>query len=81
MRLDLFLRKVGIIKRRTEAARLLKEGRILVDDRPAKPAAEVRPGQRLKISGPRGVTRWEILEIPAGNVPKSESERYARETS
>ena len=78
MRLDAWIKKVGILKRRPLAARLLKNGRILVDDQPAKPATPVRVGQTLLVEGPRTVRRWEVLAIPTGNVPKTETTRYAR---
>ena len=78
MRLDVWIRKVGILKRRTLAARLLKNGQILVDDHPAKPAAEVRPGQRVRVEGPRTVTTWEVLAIPERNVSKADYALYAR---
>lgn len=77
MRLDSFLSTVGIVKRRTEAARLLREGRVSVDDHPAKAAAEARVGARLRIDGPRGVTQWEVLAIPEGNVRKADYGQYA----
>lgn len=78
MRLDLFLSKVGIVTRRVEAARWLKDGRVLVDGRAAKPAGEVRVGQRLRVEEKRWVREWEVLAMPAGNVPKSAYGDYAR---
>lgn len=77
MRLDMFLSTVGIVKRRTEAARLLREGRVSVDGHPAKAAAEARVGARLRVDGPRGITEWEVLAIPEGNVRKAEYGKYA----
>ncbi len=76
MRLDSFLSTVGIVKRRTEATRLLREGRVLVNDRAAKPAVEVRVGQRIAVHGPRGAVCWEVLAVPAGNVRKADHPRY-----
>ncbi len=78
MRLDAWIRRVGVLKRRTLAARLLKNGHILVDGRPAKPAASVRPGQEVRVEGPRTVTTWEVVAIPEGNVPKSDYPLFAR---
>jgi ribosomal 50S subunit-recycling heat shock protein len=77
MRLDSFLSSVGIVKRRTEAARLLREGRVLVDGRAAKPASEARPGQRIRVDGPRGVTCWTVLDVPTGNVRRADYGKYA----
>jgi len=77
MRLDTFLSTVGIVKRRTEAARLLREGRVYADDHAVKPAVEARAGMRLRVEGPRGVTLWEVLEVPEGNVRKADYGKYA----
>jgi ribosome-associated heat shock protein Hsp15 len=78
MRLDTWIRKVGLLKRRTLAAQLLRNGLILVDGQPAKPATVVRPGQRVRIEGPRLVKTWEVLGVPEGNVRKADGALYAR---
>lgn len=77
MRLDLFLSRVGIVKRRTEAARLLRDGRVMVDGRPGKPAAAATVGQHLEVRSTARTSHWRILDIPTGNVRKSDFERYA----
>lgn len=66
------------MKHRSEGARLIKDGLVLVDGAPAKPAATVRPGQRIRVETPRSLREWEVLEIPEGSVRKSERARYAR---
>jgi ribosomal 50S subunit-recycling heat shock protein len=79
MRLDIFLKTVGIVKRRPEAARLIRGGFVFVDDQPAKAAVRVRPGQRIRVETSRSVRVYEVLELPAGrSVSKSEYARYAR---
>lgn len=80
MRLDSFLSTVGIVKRRTEAARWLRDGRVSVDGRRAKPAHEVQPGQRIRVDGRGGATEWLVHEIPPGNVPKADYPRYVERT-
>lgn len=69
MRLDLLLKQSGLIKRRTVAKELAERGRILVNDRVAKPSSEVKAG--------------DILELRLGNriliVEISFEERYKRE--
>jgi ribosomal 50S subunit-recycling heat shock protein len=69
------------VKQRTEAARLLRDGRVLVDGRPVKPASSVRPGQRIRVEAGRAVTEWEVLEVPRGSVPRADRDRYARRTA
>ena len=49
MRLDLVLKLSGLIKRRTVAKELAERGRILLNDRVAKPSSEVREGDHLEL--------------------------------
>ena len=69
MRLDLFLKETRLIKRRTIAKELADRGRILINDRVAKPSSEVKAG--------------DILELRLGNrvlvVEISFEERFKRE--
>ena len=69
MRLDLVLKLSGLIKRRTIAKELADRGRILINDRVAKPSSEVKQG--------------DILELRLGNrvlvVEISFTERFKRE--
>ena len=69
MRLDKYLKVSRIIKRRTIAKELADRGRILINDRVAKPSSEVKAG--------------DILELRLGNrvlvVEISFEERYKRE--
>ena len=69
MRLDLVLKQSGLIKRRTVAKELAERGRILINNRGAKPASEVKGG--------------DIIELRLGNrvlvVEISFVERFKRE--
>ena len=69
MRLDLVLKLSGLIKRRTIAKELADRGRILINNRVAKPSSEVKAG--------------DILELRLGNrvlvVEISFVERFKRE--
>ena len=49
MRLDVVLKQSGLIKRRTVAKELAERGRILINDRAAKPASEVKAGDVLEL--------------------------------
>ena len=69
MRLDLILKLSGLIKRRTVAKELAERGRILINDRVAKPSSEVKEA--------------DILELHLGNrvlvVEISFIEKYKKE--
>ena len=76
MRLDLVLKQSGLIKRRTVAKELAERGRILINDRVAKPSSEVKAGDVVNI--PPEVKHWHgaakdswfvhiTVEVPAKN--------------
>ena len=49
MRLDLVLKLSGLIKRRTVAKELAERGKIMINDRVAKPSSEVKEGDTLEL--------------------------------
>ena len=49
MRLDKYLKVSRIIKRRTVANEAADEGRVTLNGRPAKPSAQVEPGDIIEI--------------------------------
>ncbi|KPL18656.1 MAG: hypothetical protein AMJ92_06935 [candidate division Zixibacteria bacterium SM23_81] len=83
MRLDLFLTKSRLIKRRTLAKAACEKGIVRVDGQRAKAGREILPGQRISIDFTSRLLEVEILRLPRGNVSKREArELYAvlRET-
>ena len=50
MRLDLFLKETRLIKRRTIAKEFCERGLVLVNDKIAKPAYEVKEGDKFVIT-------------------------------
>ncbi|MBO8164882.1 MAG: RNA-binding S4 domain-containing protein [Brevibacillus sp.] len=49
MRLDKFLKVSRLIKRRTLAKEVCDQGRVEINDRPAKASSTVKPGDKLAI--------------------------------
>jgi len=49
MRIDKYLKNARIIKRRTVAKEACDQGRVLVNERKAKPGTEVVPGDRIEL--------------------------------
>lgn len=78
MRLDKYLKNVGIVKRRTLAKRLSDEGNVQVSGSTAKPSTEVRPGDRIRVQIGMQIAEYEVLELSDRAVPKSERDRYTR---
>lgn len=55
MRLDLFLKSSGLVRRRSLAQEMCEMGLVLVNGAPAKPGKEVRAGDVLELRFPRKV--------------------------
>ncbi len=63
MRLDKFLKVSRLIKRRTVANEACDAGRVMVNDKPAKASAQVKPGDVIEIQfGTRNV-KVKVLEL------------------
>lgn len=77
MRLDIFLSKVGIIKRRPIAKTMAENGLIKINNQRAKPAKEIVVGDIIKIGGNRPAT-IEIAALPSGSVKKEDREKFYR---
>ncbi len=63
MRLDKYLKVSRIIKRRTVANEACSGGRVSLNNKIAKPGAEVKPGDILTIRFGEHVGRYEILSV------------------
>jgi len=65
VRLDLFLKTSGLVKRRTVAQGLCDTGRVLVNGRVARSAKEVKQGDVIMLVFSTRSVQIEILAIPA----------------
>ena len=63
MRLDKFLKVSRIIKRRTVANEACSGGRVTLNDRIAKPGAEVKVGDRIAIRFGEHIGQYEVTAI------------------
>ncbi len=71
VRLDLFLKTSRLVKRRAVARELCDHGRVLVNDRQAKPAKELKEGDIVTLQFSTRLIELEVLSIPAGPARKS----------
>ena len=78
MRLDLFLKNVGLAKRRSMAQEACQEGAVLIDGAPGRPGRQVRIGQRLLLQWPRRLLEVEILALPQRSVPRGDRDQFYR---
>ncbi|MGB4609359.1 MAG: RNA-binding S4 domain-containing protein [Saccharofermentanales bacterium] len=73
MRLDKFLKVSRLIKRRTVANDLASAGRVMVNDRIAKPGTKLQVGDIITFSFGEQQTRVEVIKL-ANTVRKEEAE-------
>lgn len=73
MRVDKYLKNSRLIKRRTMAKKACEQGRVLINEKIAKPGDEVKPGDIIEIKLGTGSTKVEVLSIK-DNVAKNQSE-------
>lgn len=77
MRLDLFLSKTGLIKRRTLAKEVADAGMVRINSQKAKPGHEIKERDVIEIGGSHAMT-VEVLKVPDGSVRKEDREKYYR---
>ncbi len=63
MRLDKYLKVSRLIKRRSVANEACDAGRVLLNDKPAKASASVKPGDILTIRFGNKEVRVEVLDV------------------
>ncbi len=73
MRLDLFLTKSRLIKRRSLAKTACENGIVWLDGHRAKAGKEVSAGQKISIDFSSRFLEVVILRLPRGNVSRKEA--------
>jgi ribosomal 50S subunit-recycling heat shock protein len=78
VRLDKWLVNTGIVPRRTKAQQAADAGLIEIDGKRAKPSAEVRLGQQIRVSLGLRVTVYEVLAVPERPVARDKRDDCRR---
>ncbi len=76
MRLDAYLKKSHLIKRRELANGLCEEGMVRVNGHPRKAAFDVKAGDELEFPLFSRHMKVRVLGLPEGNAPKSAQWSY-----
>jgi len=80
LRIDKWLSSVNVIKRRTVATDMVKNGVVFVNDIEAKPSKNISIGDKIKIKYLTEEKNYEVLNIPTTKtIPKSQKELYVKE--
>lgn len=78
MRLDKFLKVSRIIKRRPVAKVVVDGGKAKINGKVAKASTTLKIGDILELEYYDKYFKFEILEVPEGNVPKEKSNDLVR---
>jgi ribosomal 50S subunit-recycling heat shock protein len=78
VRVDLYLKNTGLAPRRSVAKDACDAGLVLVNNKPVKPAAEVRVGDRLELRLGMRLAEYEVLQLAERPVQKALRDRYAK---
>jgi len=80
LRIDKWLSAVNVVKRRTVAQDMVKSGVVYLNGVKAKPAKDVKVGDRIEIRYLKGSKFYEVLAIPVTKtIPKSKKEEFVKE--
>ena len=80
MRIDVFLKKVCLVKSRSLAAKLCDDGKVLINGRAAKSSKEVKAGDVVSVTHGSRELALSVLAVPEGNVSKAQAASYYRVT-
>lgn len=76
MRIDKFLNSVNIVKRRSIADEMCKEGVVFINSKLAKSSKDVKVGDIIEIHYLSGIKKFEVLKLPeTKTIPKSKKNR------
>lgn len=72
MRIDKYLKNSRIIKRRTVAKEACEQGRVLINEKLAKPGDEVKVGDIVQVNFGTGSMKVQVLKV-YDNVKKDQA--------
>ena len=79
LRLDLYLKRTGLVKRRTLAATLCENEYVNLNGRPAGPGKTVKVGDRVGIRYARKKVLVEVTGLPVRQLKRGEGYRILHE--
>jgi ribosomal 50S subunit-recycling heat shock protein len=80
MRIDKWLSATNVIKRRTVATDMLKNGVVFVNGIKAKASKSLSIGDKITIEYLKGSKSYKVLDIPVTkSIPKSQKDKFVEE--
>jgi ribosomal 50S subunit-recycling heat shock protein len=81
LRLDTFLKRVGLVKQRAVAKQLCESGAVSVDGKRAKAGKEIGVGRTIALDLDNEFIEVEVLDLPAKNYKRKAGEIFYRVTA
>jgi ribosomal 50S subunit-recycling heat shock protein len=78
LRLDVFLKRTGLLKQRTLAREVCQGRQVRVDGRVAKASKEIAPGRTIALETAHAFLEIEVLGLPDRNYKRREGEAFYR---
>jgi ribosomal 50S subunit-recycling heat shock protein len=78
VRLDIFLKRTGLLKQRTAAKETCDEGRVRVGGCAAKAGREIGAGDIVTLDTPVELVEIEILDLPDRNCKRKDGQAFYR---
>lgn len=78
MRVDLALKRLLLVKSRTEGKEACDVGAVRVNGKPVKASAEVRPGDRIRVDYAHRTLEVELLDEIGKNVSRARAKELCR---
>lgn len=78
MRLDVFLNKCCLVRRRSEAKRACDNGIVTVDGQVVKASRVLQAGQTVCIGFMDRLLEFEVVDVPRGNVSRKQAPEFYR---
>jgi ribosomal 50S subunit-recycling heat shock protein len=79
MRCDLFLKKVLLFRKRTEAKEMCNKHLIKLNGKYTKPSKPVMVGDVIEIETYKGTQKIRVVKVPDSNVRKDDTGSYYEE--
>lgn len=76
MRLDVYLRNMHILKKRSLIKQIIEKGYVKINGKIAKPSSMVKEGDFLEIEFDRNIIEFKVLRIAEKPIPKKEKNLY-----
>jgi len=69
LRIDLFLKLSRLVKRRSLAQEICRQGLVTLNNRPVPPARRLKEGDQISIRTPRKLLTVKVLHLPQRGKP------------